>query len=498
MGTHRRVNLSGGEAAFAFQSLAADVFSDALPDLHRYFVSDLGYIAIPTPGPALMTIVPHLQRRGFLPREHMFPTRLVHRLLMLGSGVTEGFEYILGVLEADVDAERRRSGRAIEPAMLFPVPTYGYFIAAAEKRGIAPVLIRRDLHCGGALRPEDVSAAFERADREGKRVVAFYDCNPHNPLGIIRGPEETAALARVIAEITETYRQRDSAAGRDAPDDREGTWEGPAARVRIIDDLVYEGLEFPGEAPGTSFAEIEEIRDDVILLLGLSKLGLAGLRAGLMVADPDLIRRAYPLQNASSYFPNLPAMRAIERFYRDEEPYRSWRTAHLDALTRTHEYRGKLMHALIDGLDRVPGVSTAERETMVRTVARHTGIDRTAALGRLERGIGRVRVLTRPRAGFFHLLDLSAVRGMRFRLASGEITGPVEEETALEQIEQEAGFHVCFGVWTGLEATDMIQRVSFAVPEDEIIAAVERLEEILSRFEPADASQLSSDAVQRL
>ena len=50
---------------------------------------------------------------------------------------------------------------------------------------------------GGALLPQDVRATFEQLDKQGKRIVAFYDCNPHNPLWLIRNREETEALATV-------------------------------------------------------------------------------------------------------------------------------------------------------------------------------------------------------------------------------------------------------------------------------------------------------------
>jgi aspartate/methionine/tyrosine aminotransferase len=262
--------------------------------------------------------------------------------------------------------------------------------------------------------------------------------------------------------------------------------------VRIIDDLVYDGLEFPGEAPGFSFSQIDDLRSDVIVLLGLSKLGLAGLRAGLMVADQSIIRRAYRLQVGGSYFPNRPAMCAIERYYGGEEPYRTWRSAHLALLTRTHEFAGKLMLALIDGLGAVERLTEQDKTELVGTVCKAKGIDRDAAMARLMRPIGKVRVVTRPRAGFFHMLDFSALKGMHFRTASGARVGPVQDEYGLEKILTDEGFYLCFGVWTGLTKDVMLQRVTFAIPKDAIVAAIDRLEDLLSRFEPMAKNYNSS------
>ncbi|NBB84572.1 MAG: aminotransferase class I/II-fold pyridoxal phosphate-dependent enzyme, partial [Alphaproteobacteria bacterium] len=197
----RRVNLSGGEAAFPFAKLAESVFRDILGDLHRYYISDLSYVAIPTPEEAIRAILPHLMRREVLPPTHLFPDHLKYRVLLLGSGTTEGFEHVLRVLKYDVARENETKDRAIDPVILMPVPSYGYFLQQAEFWGIRCVPIRRRLDDGGRLAAEDVQAAFERLDRAGKRVVAFYDCNPHNPLGLIRDRAETEALAAVFREI---------------------------------------------------------------------------------------------------------------------------------------------------------------------------------------------------------------------------------------------------------------------------------------------------------
>ena len=487
MPLHRRVNLSGGDAAFPFVTLAESVFRETLGDLHRYYISDLSFVAIPTPEEAVRNILPHLMGRGFLPPSHLFPDHLRRRLLILGSGTTEGFEHTLRVLKHDIDRENRSRERTLEPVILMPVPTYGYFLQQAELWGIPSVPIRRRLDQGGRLCAEDVRAAVERLDREGKRVVAFYDCNPHNPLGLIRDRAETEELAAVFREVNEIYRRREVAEARVTPDNPQGNpWEGPAARLRIIDDLVYDGLEFPGESPAFSFAELDAMRGDVVLLLGLSKLGLAGLRAGLMVADQDFIREAYKLQVAGSYFPNQPAMRAIEGYYRDDEPFSVRRTNHLKSLTEAHEFRGKFMLALIDGLDSVAALSEADKSAMIRAVAECKNIEPEAALARLSRPIEKVRVATRPRAGFFHMLDFSALKGLYFRSGSAGLVGPIEDEAMLERVLTDEGFHLCFGVWTGLAKEDMLERASFAIDTDLIIAAIDRLEELLTRFECPD------------
>lgn len=483
MATARQINLSGGDAAFPFEVLGESAFQASLKDLHRYYISDLSYSAVPTPINTLTKIVPYLVRRGFLPVAHLFPQRLKHRLLLLGSGTTEGFEHVVRLLMLDIQREKRCNNHFVDPVIMMPVPTYGYFLKQAELWGLPYVAIPRRMNEGGTLLPQDVRAAFERLDKQGKRVVAFYDCNPHNPLGLIRHREETEALAEVFREINEIYHQRNIEHARVTVDNPNGEpWNGPASRLRIIDDLVYDGLEFSGQEPAFSFAQIEEMRSDVILLLGLSKLGLAGLRAGLMIADQQFIRRSYDLQVAGSYFPNQPAIRAIEQYFRDEQPFQTWRTNHLQALTETHEFRGKLMKALIDGLDTVANLSTTDKSAMVLIVAKYHNIDHQAAAARLLRSIENVRVLSRPKAGFFHMLDFSALKGTYFRDEFGTQVGPIEDEGMLERILSSEGFYMCFGVWTGLSKDCMLERVSFAVDTDVIIEAIDRLEELVARF----------------
>lgn len=143
----------------------------------------------------------------------------------------------------------------------------------------------------GNLSPQDVRTTFDRLDKQGKRIVTFYDCNPHNPLGLVRDREETEALAEVFHEVNEIYHQQNikhALITVGNPEDE--PWNGPASRLWIIDDLVYDGLEFSGQKPAFSFAQLEDMQNDAILLPGLSKLGLAGLRAGLMVADQQFRR----------------------------------------------------------------------------------------------------------------------------------------------------------------------------------------------------------------
>ena len=119
---------------------------------------------------------------------------------------------------------------------------------------------------------------------------------------------------------------------------------------------------------------------------------------------------------------------------------------------------------------------------MILIVAKYQKIEPQAALARLLRPIENVRVVTRPKAGFFHMLDFSALKGTYFREESGAQVGPVEDDSMLERILSAEGFHLVYGVWTGLSKDHMLERVCFAVDTDVIIEAIDRLEELIARF----------------
>ena len=478
----KNITLSSGDPAFSFRNLAKIAFRQGLATIHNYHTSDIHQEFIPTLIESIDAIIPYLKNRGILPHDNLSAKDLPSSLLLLGSGTTEGFDYVVRLLINDVIQENCKKDRHIDPVMVVPVPNYGFFIQQAERWGLNHVPIRSGPGASG-ITIQQLRDIFNALEKQNKRIVAYYDSNPQNPLGTIRNEEQTKEISKVLLEFNAIYRERDLDEYHTTQSNgNHEEWNGPASQIHIIDDLVYDGLEFNPERHAFGFAQIEEHRGNVSTLLGLSKIGLAGLRAGLLLSTPTIIENCYRLQTIGSYFPNIPAIKAIEEYYRFHPRAEKMRKAHLASLARVHQFRGKFMKSLIDGFDSIPGLHHAEKIEMTRLVSKESKISTQEANKNLTEGIPLIKVLTKPQAGFFHLLDFSAFRGKFFHSNTGKVLGPILSESELAEILKEYKIDVCYGTWMGLNSGELIERVSFAVKTNIIVSAVQRLRELTTKI----------------
>jgi aspartate/methionine/tyrosine aminotransferase len=490
-----KIDASLGNPLFPLTGVANYAFRQARKDLHRYQFLNAGRSETSVRN-ALSAMSDFFTARGIyppgwsgLPFTNMMP---------VGGGTTEAFNLILQMLADDVRKENKnfiRHGQdPVKPAILMPVPTYGFFQDAARDLGFTIIPVLRDLKAGGVLRRDAVIAAIRAAHKDNLRIVSFFDSNPNNPTGLVRGEKETRELGRIILALSKHYGEQEYKEDGDASQQmslwqedllfslgrRKLKWSGPAARVRIIDDMVYDGLEYGTEKP-FSFAQIPELFKDTFVLFGTSKAGLANLRGGLIIGDSEDMYALNHRSLMNEYFPSKVALHAMEAFFNVEEPFASQRRRHLDRLNKEHRFRGLLLKALVNGVDTMPEVQPADMRRMTNALMRHFAFSRQQATGRLHRNIPALKIISTPQAGFFHLVDFSALIGREYdnihvpyKRYGGKSV--VEDGAALSHVFTTGQqLHMAGGGWMGLGDKSMIGRMSFAMPVADIIESAYRL-----------------------
>lgn len=487
----RKLDMSLGNPLHPFRSAAQYAFREAAKDLNQYRFMNRGN-SDPEIRRVYCAISDHFTERGIsppgwtgLPFDHFS---------LMGGGTTEGYNLIIQLLIQDVMEERQRLNRTIKPAILMPVPTYGFFMHAPAQWGIEVIPIARDLKANGHLTRQQLLDAVKDAHKKDFRIIAYFDSNPNNPLGTIRGEKETRELAEVFVALRAHYRREDDKAlekwqetqpyietslfGNFPLKMKPGRiWDGPASRVRIIDDMVYDGLEY-GDKKAFTFAQIPELYKDTFTLTGPSKAGLANLRGGVVIADADDIHPLEHLRINNNYFPARPTLAALEAFYSVKEPFAAARQKHMTNMNRDHRFHGLFMKALINGLGKLKEATIEDKERIINNYARLENCTHEKAERELKRGIKGIKIITTPEAGFFHLVDFSRLRGGTYQSPRShwQHDKPFEDDYSLMDI-LESGQRIssCNANWMGLPMDALISRATFAIPLEDILEYTKRL-----------------------
>lgn len=484
------MDFSQGNALTPLTKIARYAFKQAQGDLHEYWLPT-SYASDPAAGHILRGLADHFTARGL--RQDGWSGVPTSCLLMTGGGTTEGYELIIRALAEDVAHENKKRDEKIKPVILMPTPTYGFFMRNPLRHHIEIATIPRAMDKGGILERDRVVEVIRALHKDGKRVVAFYDSNPHNPLGLVRGEDETNALYSVFSTLSQHYHKQDRAFC-DEQRKKSGAvfmpfWAGLASRVRIIDDMAYDGLVYEGAQKPFPFAQAHDRVlgcsgfTDSFTLMSLSKAGLANMRAGLVIGPDDALNNLRALQLESGYAPPKAAMHALYAYFNDKAPYKKWRTDHLHQMNADHHFRGQLMKSLINGWSGMPEIDERQKQAMMDAVI-ECGIGRARAGRYLQDGLGApIRIITNPQAGFFHLLDCNDLRGYTYRDASGRERA-LKEKHDIDRFMGETNMQFCGAAWMGME-DQAYYRLTFAKPVADIVACAERLRGVLSGVAPA-------------
>lgn len=316
-------------------------------------------------------------------------------------GTTRAFDVVLRTL---MNEQRRKLPK---PVIIMPVPTYGFFVDLPRRYGLEVITIERDVHNNGALDIDKLKRIIRRCLKEGKTIMGYYDCSPQNPLGFIRSEKETKAVGRLMKALAIHY-QETSYQGQ--PMYR--AWIHDQPFPVIIDDQVYRGLQYNPRAKIPSFSQAKvmdgmTIEKQTLTLMGPSKSGLSGLRVGVVVGMGDWITEIKRTQKEQSYFPGYVTLAAVKHFFAPKGEAAEVQKRFMSKLNRDHRRHGLLMKALINGMDTMDELRSADQAWLIKAVRRHRRCDEAAARAELTGGIRGLNIVTTPAAGFFHVLDMS-------------------------------------------------------------------------------------------
>lgn len=161
----------------------------------------------------------------------------------------------------------------IEPGdeILIPGPIYAGYIPLVETLGVKPIYIDTT-HSDFKVTPELIETYFTN---QTKAILLNY---PTNPTGVILERSEVEALVHYLK----------------------------TKEIFIISDEIYAENTFTGTH--TSFAEYEEIRDQLLLIGGLSKSHSAtGIRIGFLIGPEYLIEKLTFMHAYNCICANVPA-----------------------------------------------------------------------------------------------------------------------------------------------------------------------------------------------
>ncbi len=160
--------------------------------------------------------------------------------------------------------------------VIIPAPYWlSYYEMIRLARG-NPVVLQSSIENNFKVTPEQIEAAIT------PRTKIFLYSSPSNPTGSLYSKEELRAFAKVF--------ERNK-------------------HVIVVSDEIYEHINFVGKHE--SIAQFEEIRDQVVVINGVSKgYAMPGYRIGYMAAPTWIAQAAIKIQGQMTSGPSSIAQRA--------------------------------------------------------------------------------------------------------------------------------------------------------------------------------------------
>lgn len=464
------LDLSVGDALRPLTGIAKMAFDTALKTPHLYINNprSMGDHAVEAKRNAENSFRAYLKEKGW---ERRGWTGIGNdSFLFLDGGTTRGFDLTLQHMAFDIaNANRRRKKKdKIQPVILMPVPTYGYFIDTPALHGIDVVTVDRDINNAGYLDPEKLKSVIRNCFADNRRIVAYYDCTPHNPLGFVRSADETKTVYDIMAAVRHHYRKQDENVVIGKPHNFFGTTMTPTCNALqdypiLIDDMVYDGLQYDHKQDIPAFCQVENDLTHVVTLMGLSKVGLSGLRAGIVVAGDQRIKSLHKMLMQQSYFPSYTTLAAVEHFYAASGSGKTIRDRSLTRLNNDHRFNGLLLKAMINGIDTIPELTAKDRNRIIKTAGRHYGLSEEQVVRVKLSRIKGAKIMTTPQAGFFHVLDLRDGAKQSY------------DDTLAKRLKHDYAVKVAPLGWSSKSQEENIARISFAVPKEQLFDFADRL-----------------------
>lgn len=398
--------------------------------------------------------------------------------VFMDGGTTRSFDMVLQSIAKHVARanEKRRKCDRVKPAIIMPVPTYGFFFKTAQLHGIEVVTVERDIHDNGRLDMARLKDKICQCLDEKKRIVAYYDCTPHNPLGFIRSHAETESVYEMMQALKNHYAQADKKVPVGKPFEINGKKFRPTCQHLsqypvLIDDLVYDGLQYDRRKQVAAFGKIcDDAYDHTVTLMGPSKAGLAGMRTGIIVGHPDRLLPIREMLKWQNYFPSYATLKTIETFYAPFGDDKFQKVKHMARLNADHRFNGLLMKALINGVDSMNELNHFDRKKIIRTACKHYAMDEDEVIAKKLSPVRGAKIITTPEAGFFHLIDFS------------EGASQVYDDTLRLKLTHEFSVIMVPLGWADKTYEQDVNRITFAISQDKIFDYADRVRQCSEAF----------------
>jgi len=351
-------------------------FPCSIQNLKKHFSSNKLYQYPPAAGDenSRKRIANYLIKEGF-------PKYLTIDNVIVTCSTTQGFYLILKSIFRPYDC------------ILMTAPNYGLFAFMPERLNIGVEVIELQENDGFLLDSDKLEIKIKEINKglynQYKEKLNYIPCvraylniNPHNPLGTVLS-EENIELLNNIADIC----------------DKNG--------VFIIDDLIYRDLTYDRKEIAKPIGTLENYFDNTISLFGLSKsYGLAGVRAGFIVANDKVIRllrdNLFYIMDSAPYLQAL----LLSGAYNDSLNRKICYKMYFKKVTSIYQFNCNLVTYLVEGEDYVKGLKKyKEIKNFIKKHIKNNEHYRIVA-----EGIPCAKIKIEPNSGFFMLIDFTNLK----------------------------------------------------------------------------------------
>ena len=275
--------------------------------------------------------------------------------------------------------------------IIIPTPTYGLFAYEPEKLGGTSQFIELKEELKWKLDLNELENKIIEINQHLQekysnlnyipRVVAIYNQNPNNPLGVSLGRQETEYLEKFV-RLCDKH------------------------KVLIIDDLVYRDSVYDEKKTALPLATFNKYKDNIVTLFGISKsYSLAGIRAGFVLGNQFIIqdmRDNIFLQMDSI---SMLSQIALASVFNSRKNRSNYRKKYLKKIHKKYLYNLDIIKYFIDGRK---VISKESRKRIESKLNKNEII-------KYGKGLPNITIYHNliPEAGFFVLIDFTALKGKR-------------------------------------------------------------------------------------
>ena len=327
-------------------------------------------------------IAKYLSNQGFIYQNNAVSANNI----IFNDSTTEGFNLIVDIIARPFDV------------VLFSGPTYGLFCYIPERHNaitkIVPLSEEDDWKVNPCVLEQYIDQLQEELHKVQMdfaleytpRIAAYVNINPSNPTGRIMGSDDKERLIS-LKKLSKKY------------------------GFFIVDDIIYRDLSFPSKQLALPLATIEGPNDNIITMMGASKAyGLAGARAGMIIADEIVIRGIRNLVFQLMDSTPLYVGAILSSIFNTSEVRDKCYQVYFSTLNQAYYEKWLLVKGMVCGGNSLE----ASEQRVLNTILSGYSNDKKEEILSPIPGIkfaGNIE----PDSGFFALLDFTELKGLQYK-----------------------------------------------------------------------------------